>query len=50
MNRLAGHGVVEHVAKHNVDPYGGIAISAQEINTKYLAHALRFEVLSFSVQ
>ena len=44
MNRLAGHAVVAHVARRNVDPYAGIAISAQEINTKYLAHALRIRL------
>ena len=44
MNRLAGHAVVKHVAIHNVDPYAGIAISAREINTKYLAHALRIRL------
>jgi hypothetical protein len=44
MNRLAGHAVVAHVARRNVDPYAGIAISAQEINTKYTAHALRIRL------
>ena len=44
MNRLAGHGVVEHVAKHNVDAYCGIAVSAQEIDARYLAHALRIRL------
>lgn len=41
MNRLAGHAVVAHVARRNVDPYAGIAISALEINTKYLARTVR---------
>lgn len=44
MNRLAGHAVVERVARHTVDPYAGISMSGQELNAKYLAHTLRIRL------
>ena len=40
MNRLAGHAVVEHIARQCVDPYAGIGITHEEINGRYLAGAL----------
>ena len=41
MNRLAGHEVVERIARHTVDPYAGMQATLQDINAKYLARTLR---------
>lgn len=41
MNRLAGHEVVERIARHTVDPYAGMQATPEDIDDKYLARTLR---------